>query len=76
MAVKDEQRIPPTIRQPSPCKGCTERFIACSDHCPKDLRGEYGIKAWKADLEAVKQKKKAFVETWNEDMRRSKSNGV
>lgn len=29
----------------SPCKDCPERFIACSDKCPKDLRGEYGYKA-------------------------------
>ena len=32
----------------SPCKDCTERFIACSDKCPKDARGEFGYKAWKA----------------------------
>ena len=38
----------------SPCKGCTERFTACSDRCPKDARGEYGYKAWKADIEAEK----------------------
>lgn len=39
----------------SPCKGCTERFIACSDRCPKDERGEYGYKAWKADVAADKE---------------------
>ena len=39
----------------SPCKDCPERFIACSDRCPKDERGEYGYKAWKADLEAEKK---------------------
>ena len=38
-----------------PCYGCTERFTACSDRCPKDERGEYGYKAWKAKLEAEKQ---------------------
>ena len=38
-----------------PCKGCTERFTACSARCPKDERGEYGYKAWKVDLEADKQ---------------------
>lgn len=31
----------------SPCKGCTERFTACSDRCPKDARGEFGYKAWR-----------------------------
>ena len=39
----------------SPCKDCPERFIACSDRCPKDARGEYGYKAWKADLYAEKE---------------------
>lgn len=38
-----------------PCKGCTERFTACSARCPKDERGEYGYKAWKADLETEKE---------------------
>lgn len=38
-----------------PCKGCTERFTACSDRCPKDARGEYGYKAWKADLDGEKE---------------------
>ena len=33
--------------EPCPCNGCTERFIACSDRCPKDARNEYGYKAWK-----------------------------
>ena len=36
----------------SPCKDCPERFIACSDHCPKDERGEYGYKAWKERYQA------------------------
>lgn len=31
---------------------CTERFIACSDKCPKDARGEYGHKAWKEQYQA------------------------
>lgn len=35
-----------------PCKGCTERFTACSDQCPKDERGEYGYKAWKERFQA------------------------
>lgn len=33
--------------EPCPCNGCTERFIACSDRCPKDARNEFGYKAWK-----------------------------
>ena len=38
----------------APCKGCTERFTACSDRCPKDARGEYGYKAWKAECQKIK----------------------
>lgn len=49
-----------TIRDKSPCKGCTERFPACGDHCPKDERGERGYKAWKAELERIKEKKRAY----------------
>ena len=37
-----------------PCGNCSERFVACSGNCPKDARGEYGYKAWKAELEAEK----------------------
>jgi hypothetical protein len=39
----------------SPCCGCTEKFTACHDRCPKDERGEYGYKAWKSELEAKKE---------------------
>ena len=49
----DDKRIAWTIREVSPCKGCTERFCACWDHCPKDERGEYGYKAWKAEIKRV-----------------------
>lgn len=41
-----------------PCKGCTERFIACSGRCPKDARGEYGYETWKAELDAMKNASK------------------
>ena len=40
---------------PCPCKGCTERFPACSGKCPKDARGEYGYKAWKEQYQAQKR---------------------
>lgn len=56
----DASRIRCGIREKAPCKNCTERFIACSDHCPKDERGEFGYKAWKAQLEETKQKRKAY----------------
>ena len=47
----------------SPCKGCTERFTACSDHCPKDERGEFGYKAWKERFQAQQKhlKKKTDI---------------
>ena len=50
-----------------PCNGCTERFIACSDKCPKDARGEYGYKAWKAYLHKVKAAEKEYIKRWRED---------
>ena len=71
----DEKRPPKTTRDNSPCAFCQERFIACSDRCPKDLRGDYGHKAWKADLAAIKKKRKEFLEVWSEDMRRRMSDG-
>ena len=37
-----------------PCKDCTERFLTCSDKCPKDARGEFGYKAWKTERDAAK----------------------
>jgi hypothetical protein len=55
----------------SPCKGCPERFAACSDRCPKDARGEYGYKAWKAELEKFKAKKKEYIQQRREDWLRS-----
>ena len=56
----------------SPCNGCTERFTACSDRCPKDERGEYGYAAWSADDKAEKAKKKEMRRQWKEDVRRDR----
>lgn len=47
-------------REEAPCKGCPERFPACSDHCPKDARGEFGYKAWKARFDEINNKRKAY----------------
>ena len=58
--VKDKSRINCGFRDVSPCKDCTERFIACSDHWPKDERGEFGHKAWIAKLEEIKENRKAY----------------
>lgn len=49
----DLRRPMQTTREKAPCFGCTERFLACSDRCPKDARGERGYKAWKADLNSL-----------------------
>lgn len=54
------KKINISCRNDSPCVGCTERFTACWDHCPKDERGAFGYKAWKAKLEETKQKWKAY----------------
>ena len=55
----------------TPCKHCTERFIACSDNCPKDARGEYGYKAWKADYRKLKAAEKEYKKQRYEDYMRS-----
>ena len=54
-----------------PCKDCPERFTACSDKCPKDLRGEYGYKAWLADVHKHKAAVKEYNRCWPEDYRHS-----
>ena len=53
-------KLPNIIRDISPCKGCDERFTACSDRCPKDERGEYGYLAWKDEVARVKANRKAY----------------
>lgn len=56
----------------SPCNGCTERFTACSDKCPKDKRGEYGHEAWVAEVRAEEAKKKEMRRQWKEDIKRDR----
>lgn len=60
--VDDSRRIPKQIREDCPCNGCNERFTACSDRCPKDKRGEFGYKAWKAKIAEVKKAKRHYIE--------------
>lgn len=60
--VKEEQRLHSTIRDKPPCCDCSEKFIACHDHCPKDARGEFGYKAWKAEIKRVKKARRDFIE--------------
>lgn len=64
MADKGKE-LPDPIRGESPCKDCTERFTACADHCPKDERGEYGHKAWKAEIERVNKNRRDYAEKSN-----------
>lgn len=54
-----------------PCKDCTERFMACSDKCPKDARGEYGYKAWKAECQKQKDAENEYSLRRHEDWKRS-----
>ena len=60
--MKDASRLSNNIREVSPCKDCPERFLACSDRCPKDARGEFGYKAWKAEIAKVKKARKDYIE--------------
>lgn len=54
-------KISCTVRDPSPCKGCQERFRACQDNCPKDARGEFGINAWHDEIKRVKAEKQKYL---------------
>ena len=55
----------------APCKGCAERFTACSDCCPKDARGEYGYRAWKAEYQRMVDVQKEYKRSRREDYLRS-----
>jgi hypothetical protein len=59
--MNDSSRMPSAIRGCSPCKGCEDRFTACSDRCPKDRRGEYGYDAWKKEIARVKSEKQKYL---------------
>ena len=63
--MEEHQRMHSPIRDISPCKNCTEKFTYCHSQCPKDKRGEYGYKAWTAELERVKKEKKQYLRFWN-----------
>lgn len=58
--MNDNSRLKCGIRDKAPCKDCPERFLACSDKCPKDERGEFGYMALKATLHEVEEKRKAY----------------
>lgn len=63
--MNDKCRLSQTIRDLAPCKGCTERFTACSDRCPKDERGEPGYKAFKREIARVKNEKRNYLSRKN-----------
>lgn len=60
--------------EPCPCKDCSERFTACSGKCPKDERGEFGYKAWKAQHHAqqkhLEDNKYRWQAPWTADRER------
>ena len=60
-------RPDPVTREIAPCNGCEERCVTetfnCHDHCPKDKRGEFGYKAWKANLEKVKEERLKYAQS-------------
>ena len=57
----DDKRLTGAVRGVPPCKECTERFRACWDHCPKDERGEFGYKAWKAEIKRVNKAREEYA---------------
>ena len=75
----DTKRLSGVMRGSPPCKDCEERHTACHDNCPKDMRGEYGYKHWKAEAQVVNDKRKAYAEDRNkvyEEEYRRKSWGI
>lgn len=52
------ERLPGVVRGVSPCTECGERHTACHDRCEK-------YKAWKAEVQRIKEKKKAYEEERN-----------
>lgn len=66
----DKKRINFSIRDPSPCKDCPERFRACSDRCPKDARGEFGYKAWKSEVQRVSLERNRYADKLLDDTKR------
>lgn len=63
--VQDNQRLPNIVRDPSPCKDCTERFSACSGKCPKEARGEYGYDSWKDEIKRVKGERRKYIRNFH-----------
>ena len=61
-AMAQDNKLRINSRIIAPCKECTERSTACSDHCPKDARGEFGYKAWKQAVGNINEKRKTYYD--------------
>ena len=57
----------------TPCKDCEFRQPGCSGHCVIDAEGGYGYKAWLADVHAEKERRREYLQKWNEDYKRSEA---
>lgn len=53
------------LKQLSPCKGCTERHLACHDSCPKYKEWKDFFDTDKQKYQADKYKRKALQEVRN-----------
>ena len=56
-------RITVSIRDVSPCKDCTEKFLGCHGRCPKDERGEFGYMAFRAEVARVNAARANYEKT-------------
>lgn len=45
-------------QRPNPCKGCPDRYTACSDHCRKEA-----FLKWKAEQDTIRENRRKFNET-------------
>lgn len=59
--MREESRIAAPVRDKSPCCGCTEKFLACHDRCPKDERGQYGYKVFRGRIQQVKDARRNYL---------------
>ena len=60
-----------TRNSDNPCFHCDEKFNACSDHCPKDARGEFGKEAWREQQKKIKAARREYYKQRYEENRRS-----
>lgn len=47
----------------NPCRGCPDRYPACSDHCMKDA-----FLKWKAEQDLIRKNRKAYNQSiWSNE---------